>query len=424
MTFAIAGILLNLAVDPVDVNEVALWNSTLIDFTRLGSAPPPYMSRNMALLSIAQFDALNAISGNFKPYKYSPNHKSPAASERAATLSASVTVLREISNSRRSSYALYLKRTLDELGTSQAVKDGLRIGEESAKAILEARRFDGTYLSEGMNPVSDLIGLYRESAQADVKPSTPYWGKVTTFCLAKCDEFRPSKIELNSTSYIEAFSEVKEVGGKKSLKRTADGTESAKFWAFGGGTITPPGAWNQIATNMILNKKLNLLESARTYALLNIALADASIAAWECKYTYNFWRPAAAIKNGDDDGVTETLGDPSWQPLLSTPNHPSYVSGHSTFSAAGATILTSLFGENVGFTYKGDPHFVVKPRTFKNFWQAAEEAGQSRIYGGIHFQFDNQAGLKLGKTIAQEVLGMELKPLALINPLSGKLFNR
>lgn len=417
--FAIAGIMLNLAIDPVDANEVALWNSTLIDFTRLGSAPPPYMSRNMAVLSIAQFDAVNAITGHYKPYRYAPKMKSPGASERAAVLSASITVLKEISGSRRTSFALYVKQTLKDLGESQEVKDGLRIGEESAKAILEARRFDGTYLSDGMNPVSDAVGQYRESAHADVKPSTPYWGKVTTFCLSKCDEFRPPKIDIHSKTYIDAFTEVKDFGGKNSTKRTPDAGETAKFWAFGGGTITPPGAWNQIATNVILSKKLSLLESSRTYALLNIALADASIAAWECKYTYNMWRPSSAIEMAENDGNPETVGDKNWQPLLNTPNHPTYVSGHSTFSSAGATVLTTLFGDNFGFTYKGDPHFVVKPRTYKNFWQAAEEAGQSRIYGGIHFQFDNQAGLKLGRTIAQEVMKMELMPLAQINPYFG-----
>ena len=416
---AFAGILLGSRVDPIESNEVALWNSTLIDFTRLGSAPPPYMSRNMALLSIAQFDALNAISGHYKPYKYAPNQKTPGASDRAAVLSASVTVLKEISNTRRTSYALYLKRALAELGNSQSVKDGLRIGEESAHAILAARRNDGTYLSDGMNPVSNQIGLYRESAHADVKPATPYWGRVTTFCLSRGDDMRPPKIDLHSKTYIDAFNEVKEYGGKTSAKRTADQTETAKFWSFGGNTITPPGAWNQIATTIILGKKLNLLETSRAYALLNIALADAGICAWECKYTYNFWRPAAAVTLADVDGVPETIADKAWEPYLSTPNHPSYVSGHSTFSSAGATILTALFGNNIPFTYKGDPKFNVKPRLFKNFWQAAEEAGQSRIFGGIHFQFDNQAGLKLGKAVAQEVLNMELMPVARIDPLSG-----
>ena len=414
-----AGLIVGSVSDPIEANEVALWNRTLIDFTRLGSAPPPYMSRNMALLSIAQFDALNAISGHYKPYKYDPGHKTPSASERAAALSASTTVLLEISNARRSSFALYVKRALADMGNSQSVKDGIRIGEESAKAILDARRYDGTYLSDGVNPVSDAIGLYRESVHGDVKPATPYWGKVATFCLMKGDELRPPKIELNSKIYIDAFNEVKEVGSKTSMKRTADQAETAKFWAFGGGTITPPGAWNQIAAGVAIEKKLSLMETSRMFALLNIAMADASIAAWECKYTYNFWRPVAAITLADEDGIPETIADKKWEPLLPTPNHPSYVSGHSTFSSAGATILTAIFGENISFTYKGDPHFSVKPRSYKNFWQAAEEAGQSRIFGGIHFQFDNQAGLKIGKVVAKEVLGMELTPVAQIDPSVG-----
>ncbi len=420
IAIAALSLLAGISGDPVDSNEVTLWNSILIDFTRLGSAPPSYMSRNMAVLSIAQFDALNAISGHYKPYKYAPAAKTPGASERAAVIGASVAVLKEISNSRRNSYALYLKKVMNELGESKSVREGLRIGEESAKAILEDRRTDGTYLSEGTNPVSNAIGLYRESVQADVKASTPFWGRVTTFCLMKGGGLRPQIIDIHSKTYVDDFNEVKDFGGKVSGKRTVDQGDSAKFWAFGGGTITPPGAWNQIATGVILAKKLNLLETSRTYALLNIALADAGIACWECKYTYNFWRPITAINNADDDGIPETIGDKAWRPLLNTPNFPSYVSGHSTFSSAGATILTALFGETTPFTYKGDPHFSVKPRSFKNFWQAAQEAGQSRIYGGIHFQFDNKAGLALGKAIAQEVMSMELKPLAQISPSSNQ----
>ena len=420
IAIAALSLLAGISGDPVDSNEVALWNSMLIDFTRLGSAPPSFMSRNMAVLSIAQFDALNAISGHYKPYKYSPASKTPGASERAAVIGASVAVLKDVGNSRRNSYALYLKRILAELGDSKSVREGLRIGEESAKAIIEGRHNDGTYLSEATNPVSDAVGLYRESEQADVKASTPFWGRVATFCLRKGDELRPKGIDIHSKTYIDDFDEVKEYGGKVSRKRTADQTETAKFWSFGGGTITPPGAWNQIATGVILNKKLNLLETSRTYALLNIALADAGIAAWECKYTYNFWRPITAINNADDDGIPETTGDKAWRPLLNTPNFPSYVSGHSTFSSAGATVLSALFGENTPFTYKGDPHFVVKLRSYRNFWQAAQEAGQSRIYGGIHFQFDNIAGLALGKAIGQDVMSMELMPLAQINPISNR----
>src|SRR5205823_2806872 len=137
---------------------------------------------------------------------------------------------------------------------------------------------------------------------------------------------------------------------------------------------------------------------------LDIALADAAIVAWDAKYTYNSWRPVTAIRNAGQAGNPDVTADPNWTPLLVTPNFPEYISGHSTFSAAAATILDSFFGNNVGFSTTS----VTLPgvaRSFATFDQAAAEAGQSRIYAGIHFQFANQDGLAAGRSLADYVLG-------------------
>jgi hypothetical protein len=146
-----------------------------------------------------------------------------------------------------------------------------------------------------------------------------------------------------------------------------------------------------------------LAENARLFASLNIALADAAIVAWDAKYFYDFWRPITAIEQAHNDGNPLTTADPNWDPLLNTPPFSEYVSGHSTFSGAADTILSSFFGNNVSFTDTGDPSVGII-RNFDNFTDAANEAGISRIYGGIHFQSGNEDGLAAGRALGEYVL--------------------
>src|SRR5262249_8226824 len=151
-----------------------------------------------------------------------------------------------------------------------------------------------------------------------------------------------------------------------------------------------PGHWNRIAQAVARDKKTSLAENARLFALLNAALADAGVCCWECKFKHNFWRPVTAFRAAERDG------DADWTPLVVTPPFPSYVSGHSTFSAAAAAVLADFFGDDVEFETDSDGLRGVK-RKFTKFSEAAAEAGRSRIYGGIHWEFDNREGLAMGK---------------------------
>ena len=156
---------------------------------------------------------------------------------------------------------------------------------------------------------------------------------------------------------------------------------------------------------------LSLVDDARLFALLNVATADALIASWDAKYTYNFWRPVTAIRFAGDSSINPaTVSDPTWTPLIVTPNFPSYMSAHSTVSSAAAEILTSLFGRHYAFT-SARMACRASPGRTRSFDAAAAEAGQSRIYGGIHFQFDNQAGLATGHALGQFVFRNLLSPL-------------
>ena len=239
---------------------------------------------------------------------------------------------------------------------------------------------------------------------ANAAPLLPQWGNVTPFAISNAAAYVPSgPPALNSDQWTTAYNEVKTLGAVNSSTRTADQTQIAMFWADGGGTFTPPGHWNAIANQQIIAHKMTLTQSARLLAELNLGLADAAIVAWKTKYAYDTWRPITAIQQVTAAVNPNVTADPNWTPLLTTPNFPEYISGHSTFSATAAQILTSAFGANVAFTTTS-PGLTGVKRSFSSFQAAAAEAGISRVYGGIHFEFANQDGLATGKKIGDAIV--------------------
>ena len=185
--------------------------------------------------------------------------------------------------------------------------------------------------------------------------------------------------------------------------RTKDEELIAQFWADFSYTTSPAGRWNEIAGKAMEGRSLTVRQKARLFAVLNVAMADAGIATWDCKYHYRFWRPVSAIQESMNDGNPATVPDTTWNSLLPAPSHPDYVSGHSTFSAAAAWILTKELGipaKQIEVTNRDMPGVV---RTFGSFEEIAREAGRSRIYGGIHFQSANAVGAELGRKVAEYV---------------------
>jgi hypothetical protein len=165
-----------------------------------------------------------------------------------------------------------------------------------------------------------------------------------------------------------------------------------------------------IAQGLVAAENLSLVESARLFALLSIAQADAAIAAWDNKYQYHNWRPVTAIRAADSDGNASTISDPEWSSFITTPPFPSYTSGHSTFSGSSSRLLALLFGtDEIPFSAVSDGLPGVT-RSFETLSQAAEEAGQSRIYGGIHWQYDNRDAIAGGRALAEYVFANFLRP--------------
>lgn len=382
---------------------VTEWNASALDAIRSIRTPPPVASRALAILQTAVYDAINGIVRAGKKYLVTPAG-ARTASIPAAASQAAHDVLTSLFPAEAERFQDLLDTWLASIPGGQSKDDGVAWGATVATAILAARANDGasTAATTPYTPGTDP-GDWQPTLPANAAALLPGWGNVRTFGAGNAATLVPSgPPRLTSAQWATELNQVKEIGSKTSTTRTADQTEIANFWADGGGTFTPPGHWNAITAQLVEDEGLSLFQTARLFARLDIALADAAIVSWRTKYAYNFWRPITAIRNADTDGNASTIADPTWEPLIATPPFPDYTSGHSTFSGAAADILGAQFGANYAFDTQSDTGSLT--RSFTSFRQAADEAGMSRIYGGIHYMKANVDGLTTGRRIAARVL--------------------
>ena len=383
-------------------NAVIEWNTILLDAVRTASSAPPLASRNMAMVHTAIYDSVNSISKKYSPYRVSID--APAGtSQEAATAAAAHRTLVGLYPAQAGKFDAALQSSLAKIPDGKAKQDGIALGQQVADQIISWRNTDGITKVVQYTPSTDL-GSWVPTPPAFAAALAPQWPQVTPFAMTSGSQFRPSgPPALDSAKYAEEVNYVQEMGKSDSLTRTLDQTAIAKFWANGAGTFTPPGHWNQIAEKTATLTGQSLEDSARLFALLNIALADAAISCWDAKYEYNLWRPVTAIRQADTDNNPNTTADPQWLPLVTTPPFPEYMSGHSTFSGAADAVMSSVFGSDFGFGDRGD-RSVNSLRTYQNFSEAADESGISRLYGGIHFMSANLDGLNAGRNVGNYVV--------------------
>ncbi len=391
---------------------------------RIVPSQPPRVARNLAMIHTAMFDAVNRIDRLYAPYLV----QLPAPANAVSSVAAAAAAHRVASSlyteaDEKAVWDASLAEALAAIPAGVDVASSLALGRSVGDAILAARANDGSTAAVPYVPGTEP-GDWNRTAAGYLPPLLPQWPNLRPFAIESGSQFRPEPPpSLASAEYAEAVDQVMRLGGYSSTERTPEQTQIALFWADGGGTFTPPGHWNQIASDVALQRNTSVAENARMFALLNIALADAGIASWDAKYAYDLWRPIDAIRKADADGNAATVADSIWIPLINTPPFPSYTSGHSTFSGAAAAVLTALFGDHVSFTSQLDgqqaasqrpldPSLIVT-RTFNSFAEAAEEAGMSRIYGGIHYAFDNSVGHIAGDAVGRYVFANALRPLAM-----------
>jgi membrane-associated phospholipid phosphatase len=387
-------------------NVVLEWNQLALHAVGQARLSPVFVSRDLAITQAAVYDAVVAIDRSFEPY-FAHVHASRGASIEAAAAQAAHDTLATLFPTQAGTFDSALAADLADIPPGRA-RQGTDVGSEVARQILDWRSTDGSGATVTYTPGTDP-GDWQPTPPAFLPALAPQWPYVTPFAMSAGSQFRPAPPPaLDSAEYAAAFNEVKSLGRVDSTTRTDEQTQIAKFWNDGPGTAFAMGYWNRIAAQVATDRGLGLVQDARLFALLNIAEADAQIACWDAKYTYNLWRPVTAIRAADTDGNPATESDATWTPLLVTPNFPSYTSAHSTLSAAAAGVLTALFGDDYHFTVGAES--VSYTRSFASFEAAAAEAGQSRIYGGIHYQFDNQNGRALGRAVAQFVVEGFLRP--------------
>jgi len=386
---------------PADADVVTDWNNAALDAIRAERTAPPIASRSLAILHVSIYDAVNGIARTHEPYLVQ-SAVAASASRKAAASAAAHEALVNLFPASASSFDALHAAILAGIPNGPQKTAGITWGEFVANQILAARANDG-HDAIVPPPGGSGPGVWVPTPPAFLPYLLPQWGFVVPFAMRNSSQFRPpGPPALDSQRYAADYEEVKELGALVGSTRTEDQTEIALFWADGAGTETPPGHWNSIAQIIGAAQGNTLEENARLFALLNIAMADAAICSWDAKYTFHFWRPVTAIAFAEPEL--------NWMSFIVTPPFPDYTSGHSTFSAAAATVLPLFYGtEDLPFTV-GSDFLPDVYRSFPTCFDAAEEAAVSRIYGGIHFRSASEDGLQAGTSIGEWTVTHYLLP--------------
>ena len=419
-------------------NETIFWNNVYLDLVRRTGGGPGPIARAGALMHAAMFNAINstlpAVSRK-TAFDGFANVAPAGASKEAALAHAASKVLKHVYGPE---FNGLIDRKLKEstLYFTGGVADGQAIGEVAAMKIINERGDSGSnskYMQAIVPGYSAPTGPGQWRPTGSGNALGPNWSELVPFAMATSSAFRPPfpggfsgatavSDLLKSEIYASQWDDVRRVGRYDSTERTADQTEIAFFWANDvDGTSKPPGQLYGITQGVAQARMLNMEDTARLFALVAIATVDASILAWDAKYKLkvNLWRPETAIQRAFEDDNERTSADLAWKPLSAhydgfrfSPNFPAYVSGHATFGAAHARVMEKFFGtDNISFTvYSEDPHMprdgngVKKGRHFTSFSQAAKENGRSRIYLGVHYQWDADAAYDKAREMVDSII--------------------
>lgn len=397
-----------LALSPamVKADAVLEWNEIMVAMVK--DQPPTLMNRAAAITHLAMFEAVNAVIGDYKPYLDTVTSL-PTASPDAAAIAAAHTVLKDYFPNNAAALDAARARTLARIPEGPAKTGGIALGETAATRMIAERANDGSEPPESYLPSSSKPGDWNLTPDC---PATGgvflHWRKVTPFALRSADQFRSDPPPaLDSARYTKDYKEVKAVGAAEGADRPMDRADVVHLYAAVGDAIL----WNPIARQVAAMKNSSLSENARTFALLNIALSDAAVAVMDTKYHYVLWRPETAIRAGGTDGNPRTDADPSYMPFISSPCFPSYPSGHASTSYAAREILERLFGlkgHSITVSSPAAPGVSLKYANFKTITTDIDDA---RVYGGIHFRFDQEGGAEQGRRLGAYVYRHRLRPV-------------
>jgi hypothetical protein len=382
-----------------EANVITDWDTAALAI----ASPAPAGQREMAILHAAMFDAVNAIERRYRPYLVELTASKPASPEAAAS-AAAAGVLTALHPEATGQIKTAMAGALAAIPEGAAKTEGLAVGEAVARKAVAARAKDGADGPDAYRPKTKR-GVYVPTA-AMVGAA---WPSMTPFVLTSPSQFRPPPpIALTSEEWAKDYNELLELGGKNSTKRSAQQTETARFWLAVG-----PAVYHQIPRQLVAAKGMSVAESARFMALYAVALTDATMAVYEAKYHYEFWRPLTAIRNGDLDDNPATERDPTWQPIDATPMHPEYPCAHCVQSGAGAAVIVSLLGSaqipEVTMTSTTAPGVTHR---WTNMAAFTDEVANARIWAGFHYRFSTRVGTEMGRKVGAYVVETVMQPVA------------
>lgn len=400
---------------PLRADTVLDWNRVASDVLRDNTSlqNPGMASRSMAMMNLAIYDAIAMTSpGGTMFYDYGGGHASPAYtySDKASASQAAYTVLSGIYSDQQATLDTALSTQLALIPNGQAKSDGITLGTMIGQSILDRRAGDGYDSMSQYMPSSDPGRWRSDPLNPGQEAWGPAWGEMQTFALSSGSQFMPPPMpSLTSQEYADAFNEVKDLGELNSASRTADQTEVGYFWAYDRlGMGTPHRMFNDILQTIAVQEGNDIDENARLFAKATVAMADAGVVAWNSKFEYDLWRPVTGIREADTDGNPDTIADPNWTPLGApggddpdfTPPFPTYVSGHATFGGALFGVLQEFYGtDQMEFTLDSEELPGVM-REYDSLSEAMAENGRSRVYLGIHWNYDDTVGQEVGQDIA------------------------
>ena len=412
-TFVLCMLMATLMFGPVvaKADPVLDWNAIAIDTAVANGQNPFAQARFAAIVQVAVFEAVNAITGDYRPYVGGIGAPRGASADAAAVEAA----YRVLSTYFPANTSLDAARasSLASIPDGQAKIDGIATGDAAAYALIALRSNDGSSPPQFKTPGPPVPGAWQATVSCPIVNGVAsgiafQWQNITPFGIRSAKEFLLGPPPaLRSNEYAKTYNEVMRVGSLDSTERPPDRSDVATYYA----ATSPTQAFNQAARQIAQEQRRSLSENARALALINMAISDSLVAAFFNKYRYNFWRPETAIHAGATDGNPKTAADPDFVPFIVTPCFPSYPSNHGSAANAAAAIMRRLYGEAGHSITLSNPAVPTIVLQYTSFRQITNDISDARVYGGIHFRTDQDAGALLGVAVGRAVYRDRLRPV-------------
>ncbi len=394
------------------LDTVVQWNRVMLEAVVAPGANPAtiFVHRPMAIVSVAMFDAANSFDRTYQPYATIAT-PAPGASRDVAVAQAAHDTLVALLPSLRATFDAALAASLNGI-PAEAAREGARVGATVAAATLALRANDGWTQTPPALVLPNLPGYWRPTPPANAAATFTHYPYVDGFVIGSGKRFlMEPPPSLSSARYAADFNETKAIGSVNSTTRTTEQTQMARLWHGVGTSTTSPNLWNMVLADVARARNWNGLDTARAFALMNMTQHDALQTSFTGKFLYGLWRPVTAIREAATDGNAATEPDAAWTSLLPTPPYPGYPGNRACLSGSQSRLLARLFGQDnvpIQVTWIV-PGGTAVMRSYNGFRQLADEEAKSRIWGGIHFEFESQASTGACSLVADYVIDNMLR---------------